>query len=48
MKNLRYTELLVPIDRYVSRLPPKTKLLLGVLEGVLFLVLFISVVFYTH
>jgi hypothetical protein len=48
MKNLRYTELLVPIDRYISRLTPKAKLLLGMLEGGLFLVLFTSVLLYTH
>jgi len=48
MKNLRYTELRVPIDRYISRLTPKAKLLLGMLEGGLFLVLFTSVLLYTH
>lgn len=48
MKNLRYTEILVPIDRYIRRLTPKAKLLLGMLEGGLFLLLFTSVVLYSH
>lgn len=46
MKNLRYTEIIVPMERYVNRLTPKAKMLVRVLEGSLLLVLFISVVAY--
>lgn len=46
MKNLRYTQILLPIDRYVARLTPKAKLVLRMLQGSLVLVLLTSVVFY--
>lgn len=46
MRNYRYTQIIQPIDRYVSRLTPKAKMLLRVLEGSLVLVLLSSIVFY--
>ncbi len=43
--NIRtYRQVIVPIDRYISRLTPKAKLLLGLLKGGLVLVLLTSVV----
>ena len=46
MKTHRYTQIIVPIDRFISRLSPKAKMLVGVLEGGLFLVLLSSVIFH--
>lgn len=46
MKTHRYTQIIVPIDRYVSRLTPQARKLLGVLEGGLVLLLISTVVLY--
>lgn len=46
MRNYRYTQIILPIDRYVSRLTPKAKMLLRMLQGSLVLVLLTSIVFY--
>lgn len=48
MTNHRYTQIIVPMDRYVRSLTPRAKVLVSVLEGSLVLVLFISLVFYVH
>lgn len=47
MKNHRYTQIIVPLDRYVNRLTPQARKFLGVLEGGLFLALFVSVALYS-
>ncbi|NQV68623.1 MAG: hypothetical protein HQ498_01220 [Pseudohongiella sp.] len=46
MTNHRYTQIIVPIDKFVNRLTPRAKILLKMLEGSLLLVLLTSVVFY--
>lgn len=46
MTNLRYTEIIVPMDKYVKRLTPRGRMWVSVLEGSLVLVLFTSLVFY--
>ncbi|NKB32114.1 MAG: hypothetical protein GKR91_03355 [Pseudomonadales bacterium] len=48
MTNHRYTQIIVPMDRYVNRLTPKAKRLVAILEGSLLLLLFTSVVFYVQ
>ena len=48
MANHRYTQITVPMDRYVRSLTPRAKVLVSVLEGSLVLVLFTSLVFYVH
>jgi|GEM_PF-480349 hypothetical protein len=45
MTNHRYTQIIVPIDRYLNRLTPKAKKLVVLLEGGLLLALFTSIVF---
>ncbi len=46
MTNLRYTQIIVPMDKYVESLTPRAKVWLSVLEGSLVLVLFASLTFY--
>jgi len=46
MMNHRYTQIIVPIDRYIRSLTPGAKAWVSVLEGSLFLALLSSVVFY--
>ena len=46
MTNLRYTQMIVPMDKYVKSLTPRAKIWVSVLEGSLVLVLFASLVFY--
>lgn len=46
MTNHRYTQIIVPMDKYVRSLTPRAKLLVSVLEGSLVLILFTSLVFY--
>jgi len=46
MPNHRYTQIIVPMDRYVRRLTPRAKRWVSVLEGSLLLVLFASMFFY--
>lgn len=46
MTNLRYTEIIVPMDKYVKNLTPRAKVWVRVLEGSLVLVLFTSLIFY--
>lgn len=46
MTNHRYTQFMLPADRYVRRLTPKGKKLLVVAEGGLLLLLTTSVIFY--
>ena len=46
MTNLRYTQMIVPMDKYVKSLTPKAKAWVSVLEGSLLLLLFISMFFY--
>ena len=46
MTNNRYTQIIVPIDRYVRNLTPRAKVWVSVLEGAL--VLFASLVFYVN
>jgi hypothetical protein len=46
MSNHRYEQIIVPIERYVSRLTPRARRLVNLLEGGLLLVLATSVVFY--
>lgn len=46
MKNLRYTELLKPMDIYFNRLTPAAKRFVHLLEGGLVIVLLTSLVFY--
>lgn len=46
MTNHRYTQVIVPIDRYIESLTPRAKVWVNVLEGSLFLILLTSVVFY--
>jgi len=46
MTNLRYTEIIVPMDNYVKGLSPRAKVWVSVAEGSLLLVLFISMLSY--
>jgi len=46
MKLHRYTQIILPLDRYVSRLAPHTRKLVNVLEGGLVLLLLITLQFY--
>ena len=46
MMNHRYTQIIVPLDRYVRSLTPRAKIWVSVLEGSLVLVLFTSMFFY--
>ena len=46
MKLHRYTQIIMPVDRYVSRLAPHSKKLVSLLEGGLILVLLVSLQFY--
>jgi hypothetical protein len=48
MANHRYTQITVPMDRYLRSLTPRAKVWVSVLEGSLVLVLFTSLVFYVH
>ena len=48
MANHRYTQITVPMDRYVRSLTPRAKVWVSGLEGSLVLVLFTSLVFYVH
>lgn len=48
MTNHRYTQIIVPMDRYVKNLTPRAKVWVGILEGSLFLVLLTSLVFYVQ
>ncbi len=46
MSNLRYTEIIKPLDDYVEKQTPKTKTVIHYLEGSLVVVLFTSLIFY--
>ena len=46
MKTHRYTQIIVPLDRYISQLAPQKQRLVNLLEGSLVLVLLTSVIFY--
>jgi len=46
MTNHRYTELILPMDRYLRRLTPRARRLLALAEGSLLLLLISSVCFY--
>ncbi len=48
MTNHRYTQIIVPMDRYIKSLTPRAKLWVSVLEGSLVLVLLTSLVFYVQ
>ena len=48
MTNHRYTQIIVPMDRYVRNLTPRANVWVSVLEGALVLVLFASLVFYVN
>ncbi len=48
MANHRYSQLIVPMDRYVRRMTPKARKMVALLEGSLLLILFTSVVFYVQ
>lgn len=48
MTNLRYTQLIAPLDRYVHTLSPRARKLLALAEGLLFLLLTGSVLFYVR
>lgn len=48
MTNHRYTQIIVPMDKYVKSLSPRAKAWVSVLEGSLFLVLLISLVYYVR
>ena len=46
MTNHRYTQIIVPMDKYVRSLTPRAKFWVSVLEGSLVLILFTSLIFY--
>jgi len=46
MKLHRYTQIIMPVDRYISQLAPRVRKLVIVMEGGLVLVLLTSVLFY--
>lgn len=46
MTNLRYTQLIAPLDRYVHTLSPRARKLLALAEGLLLVLLSVSVLFY--
>jgi hypothetical protein len=46
MKTHRYNQIIMPLDRYLNRLTPAAKRLVGLLEGGLLLLLLTSVLFY--
>lgn len=46
MKTHRYTQIILPLDRYLNRLTPAAKRFVGMLEGGLVLILMASVMFY--
>ena len=46
MTNHRYTQIIVPMDKYLQNLTPRGKVWVNVLEGSLTLVLLTSLVFY--
>ncbi|GJM14226.1 MAG: hypothetical protein DHS20C12_26290 [Pseudohongiella sp.] len=48
MTNHRYTQIIVPMDKYVKSLTPRAKVLVSVLEGSLVLVLLTSLMFYVQ
>lgn len=47
MKTHRYTQIIVPLDRFVNRLAPQSRLFVGLLEGSLVVFLLTSVVLYS-
>lgn len=47
MKTHRYTQIIVPLDRYINRLTPQARKFLSVLEGGLILILVVSVALYS-
>lgn len=46
MTNHRYTQIIVPIDKYLRSLTPRGKAWVGVLESSLLIVLTMSLFFY--
>ena len=48
MTNHRYTQIIVPMDRYIKSLTPRARVWVSVLEGSLVLVLLTSLVFYVQ
>lgn len=48
MNNHRYTEIILPINRFVRQMSPKAKHMLTLLEGGLLLVLAASVALYIY
>ena len=46
MTNHRYTQIIVPMDKYVRSLTPRARVWVGVLEASLVLILFASMFFY--
>lgn len=46
MGNNRYTQFILPMDRYVRRLKPRARRLLALAEGGLLVSLVCSVIFY--
>lgn len=48
MTNHRYTQIIVPMDRYVKNLTPRAKVWVSILEGSLVLVLLTSLLFYVQ
>lgn len=45
MTNHRYTQIIVPMDKYVKSLTPRARAWVSVLEGSLFLILLTSLFF---
>ncbi|MBL4581883.1 MAG: hypothetical protein JKY29_08705 [Gammaproteobacteria bacterium] len=48
MTNHSYTQVIVPMDKYVKNLAPRAKRWVSVLEGSLVLVLLTSLIFNAH